>query len=52
MAEFEVKCTDCGAVLDAVFNGYGPVLEVTPCQTCMDVANDKGYQAGLEEAED
>ena len=50
MAEFDVKCVDCGAVLDAVFNGYSPVLEVTPCKKCMEVANDKGYNSGFHHA--
>ena len=52
MAEFDVKCADCNAQLDAIFNGYSAILEVTPCQNCLDKANNEGYESGLEEGKD
>ena len=51
MAEFDVRCNDCNTILDASFSTYNSVLEVVPCQKCMDEANDKGYDSGLKETE-
>ena len=43
--EFEVKCSECGEKLNAVFNG-GLTFSVGPCVKCMGDAYDKGVREG------
>jgi len=52
MAEFEVKCDSCDSFLSANFYGAGTniVLNIEPCEKCLDSAKDEGYQQGYEEA--
>ena len=47
MAEFDVKCSYCGSFVKAVF--VNSVLEVEPCEDCLDERHDDGYRCGYQE---
>lgn len=53
MAEFDVKCDDCNALLDADFKNN--VLFIESCIGCIEGARQEGYKSGhddgYEEAE-
>ena len=47
MAEFEIECNQCGAILDGDFYALmnrQTRLAVDPCEKCMGAAKDEGYQ--------
>ena len=52
-AEIEVKCNECGEVLETNWqrSGYA-ILVVTPCNYCLKEAEEKGYERGVEETEE
>ena len=54
IVEFTVKCSECGAELDADItdasqrNGWTTTVEASPCEKCMEAAEDTGYEKGHE----
>jgi len=46
MAEFDVTCEQCGKTLESEFITIGRniSLEVYPCGTCLENAEDVGYE--------
>ena len=46
MAEFAVKCEECDNILDAGFYALGrdTILSVGPCNNCLSIARDEGYE--------
>ncbi len=44
MAEFDVKCDDCNALLDADFTKNA--LHVSSCTGCVEGARTEGYKSG------
>ena len=55
--EFEVYCANCGAGLcnnctEGKTPGRGvPCIEIEPCQKCIELAEDYGYQKGYDPKE-
>jgi len=50
---YGVKCSQCGNDLKCKANtdrDYDLHIEVEPCETCMERADDEGYDRGLKEA--
>ena len=47
MADFNVKCNECNAPLDADF--YNNELFVQPCDACLETVKDEGRVEGYEE---
>ena len=47
--EFTVRCGECGDELEAQWVRSGsdtPILDVTPCEKCLDKATSEGYKQG------
>jgi len=47
MAEFEIECNQCGAILDGDFYALmnsNARLAVDPCEKCMAAAKEEGYE--------
>ncbi len=45
--DIEVECDDCGGNL-RITNVNGTTITVEPCESCLKVENDKGYDLGKE----
>ena len=50
MAEFDVKCSYCGSFVKAIF--VKNVLEVEPCEDCLDERHEDGYQEGYSDCDE